>query len=176
MLVAAMNPCRCGYYGDPVKVCTCNESDRKRYLNKVSGPLLDRIDMHVAVERASYQEMRGEGLAVAAPKDLPAVSSAMLREGVMRAVETQRRRYEGMNIANNARLSPRETERFCRLDGTCSRLMEAAFARYSLSARSYHRILRTSRTIADIEGCEAIREEHLLEALSYRMPERFFES
>ena len=176
MLVAAMNPCRCGYYGDPVKVCTCNESDRKRYLNKVSGPLLDRIDMHVAVERTTYREMSGPGPAIAAPPDEAAVSSAMLRQGVMQAVEMQRRRYEGLGIANNARLSPRETERFCRLDSSCSALMEAAFSRYSLSARSYHRILRTARTIADIDGCGEIREDHLLEALSYRMPERFFES
>ena len=176
MLVAAMNPCRCGYYGDPVKVCTCNESDRKRYLNKVSGPLLDRIDMHVAVERTTYREMSGPGPAIAAPPDEAAVSSAMLRQGVMQAVEMQRQRYEGLGIANNARLSPRETERFCRLDSSCSALMEAAFSRYSLSARSYHRILRTARTIADIDGCGEIREDHLLEALSYRMPERFFES
>ena len=176
MLVAAMNPCRCGYYGDPVKTCTCNESDRKRYLGKVSGPLLDRIDMHVAVERTSYLDMRGNGPAIEAPPAEEELSSAMLREGVMRAAAIQQQRYKGLNIANNARLSPRETERFCALDGACSRLMEAAFARYSLSARSYHRILRTARTIADIGASEAIREEHLLEALSYRMPERFFES
>ena len=100
----------------------------------------------------------------------------MLREGVVRAAEVQRQRYKGLNITNNARLSPQQTERFCRLDDPCSKLMEAAFTRYSLSARAYHRILRTARTIADLAASDAIREEHLLEALSYRMPERFFEN
>ena len=175
MLVAAMNPCRCGYFGDPVKTCTCNESDRKRYIGKVSGPLLDRIDMHVAVERATYQEMSRKTPDLKAPAALPEVSSADLREGVMQAMEMQAVRYAGLPIANNARLSPKETESFCRLDDPCSKLMEAAFSRYQLSARSYHRILRTARTIADIEASPHIREEHLLEALSYRMPERFFE-
>ncbi len=175
MLVAAMNPCRCGYYGDPVKVCTCSESDRKRYIGRVSGPLLDRIDMHVAVERTSYEDMtrRTPDRQAPAPADL---SSSDLREGVMRAAAMQQARYRHSPARNNAGLSPKETERFCPLDGPCSRLMETAFTRYQLSARSYHRILRTARTIADIEGSEDIREEHLLEALSYRMPERFFEN
>ena len=176
MLVAAMNPCRCGYYGDPVKPCTCNESDRRRYIGKVSGPLLDRIDMHIAVERTSYEEIRSGGYRLSSQNETPVISSAMLREGVVRAAEVQRQRYKGLNITNNARLSPQQTERFCRLDDPCSKLMEAAFTRYSLSARAYHRILRTARTVADLAASEAIREEHLLEALSYRMPERFFEN
>ena len=87
----------------------------------------------------------------------------------------QKARYEGLGIANNAALTPRQTEHYCPLDRTCSRMMEAAFRRYHLSARSYHRILRTARTVADLDESAAIREEHLLEALSYRMPERFFE-
>ena len=175
MLVAAMNPCRCGYYGDPVRVCTCSESDRKRYIGKVSGPLLDRIDMHVAVERIAYQEIRGgTALDVGNCRERP-VSSAELREGVMRAVERQKARYEGMPVANNASLTPRLTEEFCPLDSSCSQLMESAFRRYHLSARSYHRVLRTARTAADLDGSDAICREHLLESLSYRMPERFFE-
>ena len=174
MLVAAMNPCRCGYYGDPVKVCTCNESERKKYIGKVSGPLLDRIDMHVAVERVAYREIRS-GLRPGAEKGDPPISSAMLREGVVRAVEMQKCRYRGLAIRNNASLTPQQTERYCPLDSACSRVMEAAFSRYSLSARAYHRILRTARTIADLEESEAIREKHVLEALSYRMPERYFE-
>ena len=174
MLVAAMNPCRCGYYGDSVKVCTCNESERKKYIGKVSGPLLDRIDMHVAVERVAYREIR-TGLQPGAEKGDPPISSAMLREGVVRAVEMQKCRYRGLAIRNNASLTPQQTERFCTLDSACSKVMEAAFSRYSLSARAYHRILRTARTIADLEESEAIRETHVLEALSYRMPERYFE-
>ena len=174
MLVAAMNPCRCGYYGDPVKTCTCNESERKKYIGKVSGPLLDRIDMHVAVERVAYREIRS-GPYLKAEKGDPPISSAMLREGVVRAVEMQKKRYQGMPIRNNASLTPQQTERYCPLDSACSRVMEAAFSRYSLSARAYHRILRTARTIADLEESGAIREAHVLEALSYRMPERYFE-
>ena len=174
MLVAAMNPCRCGYYGDPVKVCTCNESERKKYIGKVSGPLLDRIDMHVAVERVAYREIRS-GLRLGAEKGDPPISSAMLREGVVRAVEMQKKRYQGLPIRNNASLTPQQTERYCPLDSACSKVMEAAFSRYSLSARAYHRILRTARTFADLEESEAIREKPVLEAFSYRMPERYFE-
>ena len=174
MLVAAMNPCRCGYYGDPVKTCTCNESERKKYIGKVSGPLLDRIDMHVAVERVAYREIRS-GPYLKAEKGDPPISSAMLREGVVRAVEMQKKRYQGLPIRNNASLTPQQTERYCPLDSACSRVMEAAFSRYSLSARAYHRILRTARTVADLEESGAIREAHVLEALSYRMPERYFE-
>ena len=175
MLVAAMNPCRCGYYGDPLRACTCNESDRKKYTGRVSGPLLDRIDMHIAVERVAYQEIRG-GLPLSAPGkgDAP-VSSAVLREGVMKAVRVQKDRYQGLSVINNASLTPKQTEEYCALDRACAKLMETAFRRYSLSARSYHRILRTARTVADLEESGPIREEHLLEALSYRMPERFFE-
>ena len=174
MLVAAMNPCRCGYWGDPVRTCSCNESERKRYIGKVSGPLLDRIDLHIAVERIAYQEIRTLPPVSLRGEDAP-ISSKQLREGVMKAVERQKERYKGLSIANNASLTPAMTERFCPLDGACGKLMEAAFSQYHLSARSYHRILRTARTIADLEGAEAIAQEHLLEALSYRMPERYFE-
>ena len=175
ILVAAMNPCRCGYYGDPVRPCTCNESDRKKYIGKVSGPLLDRIDMHVAVERIDYQEIRGQRKAPAEGVKEDPVTSAALREGVIRAVEMQKERYKGLGIRSNACLTPRQTERYCTLDRACAGLMETAFRRYHLSARSFHRILRTARTVADLAQSSEIREEHLLEALSYRMPERFFE-
>ena len=170
-----MNPCRCGYYGDPVRTCTCNESDRKRYIGRISGPLLDRIDMHIAVERVAYQEIRG-GLRPAVPPadDVP-VSSADLRKGVLRAIGMQKERYRGLAAVNNASLTPKQTEEYCSLDRNCTELMESAFRRYNLSARSYHRILRTARTVADLDESAGIREEHLLEALSYRMPERFFE-
>ena len=131
--------------------------------------------MHVAVERIAYGEIRGDLHPAAAKQTEPPVSSAVLREGVMRAVAMQKKRYEGQRIASNARLTPRQTEEYCPLDRACAKLMESAFRRYHLSARSYHRILRTARTVADLAGKDAICEEHLLEALSYRMPERFFE-
>ncbi|NMA93184.1 MAG: YifB family Mg chelatase-like AAA ATPase, partial [Clostridiales bacterium] len=168
MLVAAMNPCRCGYYGDPVKACKCTESDRLRYIGRVSGPLLDRIDLHVAMERTVYEDIAGER-----PRDESLVSSEMLREGVIRAREMQKRRYRGPGIDTNAQLGPSQIDDFCRLDEECGKIMEAAFSRYSMSARSYHRTLKVARTVADLGGSEEIKREHLLEALSYRLPEKF---
>lgn len=171
MLVAAMNPCRCGYYGDPVKPCKCTESDRLRYIGRISGPLLDRIDLHVAMERTVYEDIAGER-----PADEAVVSSEMLGEGVLRAREMQKRRYRGLGISTNAQLGPAQIDDFCRLDENCKNIMEAAFSRYSMSARSYHRTLKVARTAADLAGSEEIKREHLLEALSYRLPERFFGS
>ncbi len=168
MLVAAMNPCRCGYFGDPVKPCTCSESDRRKYVGRVSGPLLDRIDIHVALERSSYAEVSAEN----AP---PSVSSEDLRKGVEVARLLQEERYRGLRIRSNAELTPLQIGRFCRLDSACETIMEAAFSRYSLSARSYHRVLKVARTIADLAGSAAIGQEHLLEALGYRLPEKYFQ-
>lgn len=169
MLTAAMNPCKCGYYGDPVKPCTCTETDRRKYIGKVSGPLLDRIDMHVAMDRVVYSDVAEAG-------DLKTeeISSAQLREGVIRAAEIQKERYKSINILSNSQLNPTHIHKYCKADKAASKLMERAFSSYDLSARSYHRILKVARTAADLEGSEIIREEHMLEALSYRMPERFF--
>ncbi len=168
MLVAAMNPCRCGYYGDPVKPCKCTESDRLRYIGRVSGPLLDRIDLHVAMERTVYEDISG-----ARSGDEVSASSGVLREGVIRARDMQKRRYAGLGINTNAQLGPAQIDSFCRLDSECRGIMEAAFSRYAMSARSYHRTLKVARTVADLAQSEEIRKEHLLEALSYRMPEKF---
>ncbi|HPX70577.1 MAG TPA: YifB family Mg chelatase-like AAA ATPase [Bacillota bacterium] len=161
MLIAAMNPCRCGYYGDPVRPCTCTASDRQRYAGKLSGPLLDRIDIHISMGRVDYDD-------IAAHETHPGTDSARLREGVMRAVEVQRRRYRGLDISCNSQLTPDMIRRFCRLNDVCSSLMREAFSKWRLSARSYHRILRVARTVADIEEIEEIQEEHILEAISYR--------
>ena len=167
MLVAAMNPCRCGWYGDPVKKCSCSESDRKRYVSRVSGPLLDRIDIHVVMERIVYEQLDiGGG---ASPVD-----SAALRAGVERAEAVQRERFKGKELCRNGRLSPDQIRKYCALDAECGEIMKLAYARLNLSARSYHRVLRVARTAADIEGSENIRPEHLLEALSYRIPEKYF--
>ena len=168
MLVAAMNPCRCGYFGDPVRPCSCSESDRKRYVGRVSGPLLDRIDINVALERIPYAEIRNSSTA-------KSVSSADLREGVERAFAMQKRRYKDLDSDYNSQLTPQQIRRFCRLDERCETLMEDAFRKWSLSARVYHRILRVARTIADIDCVEDIGEEHILEALSYRLPEKYFD-
>lgn len=167
MLVAAMNPCRCGYYGDPVKTCTCTDSERKRYMGKVSGPLLDRIDLHVSMERIVYEELSsGMGLR--------STDTESLKEGVIRAIEMQKKRYRDCSINYNSQLTPRLIKDFCNLNPKAQELMEAAFVKWNMSARSYHRILKVARTIADIRESEIIEEEDVLEALSYRMPDKYF--
>jgi magnesium chelatase family protein len=166
MLVAATNPCRCGFYGDPVKPCSCSESDRKRYMSRISGPLLDRIDLHVVMERPVYGEMSGaEG---------KRTGSAELREGVMRAHAVQAARYDGLGISRNSQLTAALIERFCVMEEGCRDIISAAFSRLGLSARAYHRVLKTARTIADLEEAELISPLHLSEALSYRLPEKYF--
>lgn len=168
ILVAAMNPCRCGYYGDPVKTCTCSESDRQRYIGKVSGPLLDRIDLHISMERIVYKDISLEN------NNQCGKTSAQLRAEAIVAHQMQKRRYAELPIDYNAQLSPRQIKEYCVLDKGCSALLEEAFSLWNLSARSYHRILKVARTAADLAGSQTINEEHILEALSYRIPDRFF--
>ncbi|NCB41444.1 MAG: ATP-binding protein [Clostridia bacterium] len=166
ILVAAMNPCRCGYYGDPVKVCTCTESDRQRYVGKVSGPLLDRIDLHIAMEQIFYKDVATQN-----SEEKGKTTSAMRAE-VSAAYELQKNRYAKLSIDYNSQMTPRQIKKYCVLDDRCSKLLEEAFSVWRLSARSYHKILKVARTIADLSGCSSIKEEHILEALSYRMPDR----
>lgn len=166
MLIAAMNPCKCGFYGDPVKPCTCSQSERQRYISKISGPLLDRIDIHVSMNRIVYEDITGNPLS--------GLSTARLREGVETAMEMQKNRYkktEGLNY--NSQLPPSLVERYCGLNKECKDIMKNAFETWDLSARSYHRILKVARTIADVDASEEILAKHLLEALSYRMPDSF---
>ncbi len=167
MLVAAMNPCRCGYYGDPVRKCTCTETDRQRYIGRISGPLLDRIDIHVSMERVVYGDMSGSARK-------PGLSTAELREAVVSASKLQAQRYKNCGIDRNSQLTPALIKRFCVLESDASDIIRGAFESLSLSARSYHRILKVARTVADIGGSERIRSADILEALSYRCPERFF--
>jgi magnesium chelatase family protein len=167
MLVAAMNPCRCGYYGDPVKQCSCTESDRIRYISKLSGPLLDRIDMHIAMERIVYQDISAENIGECA-------NTAALRKKVISASKIQRERYIKHGITGNSQLTPQLIKNYCHLDESGQSIMEAAFSKWHMSARSYHRILRLSRTVADLDASENIKDFHVLEALSYRMPDKYF--
>jgi magnesium chelatase family protein len=180
ILIVAMNPCPCGYRGDPSHVCTCGELQRRRYLSKVSGPLLDRIDIHVQVSGVEYAVLSGNGGA----------SSAILKEGVMKAAEMQLRRREeeacslscgdgtrgasenrGSDLyRRNARLSPDRIERECRIDAEAERLLRKAYAVYGFSARQGMKMLRVARTIADLEGSEHIAADHISEAISYRRP------
>ena len=167
MLVGAMNPCRCGYYGDPVKQCTCSESDRMKYVGRVSGPLLDRIDIHVCVERVVYAE-------IDASSRVAATSTAELKKGVDSAHRMQSRRYKDSSIKFNSQLPAPMVERYCVPDEEGRRLLKTAFEKWDLSARSYHRLLRLSRTIADMDMSEDIKSSHVLEALQFRFPERLF--
>lgn len=163
MLVAAMNPCPCGYYGDPRRTCTCTLPQLLRYRNRISGPLMDRIDLHVEVPALRYQELAG-GQA--------GEESAQIRERVTRARAIQRRRFEKLKIHCNAQMGTRHIKKFCQVDEPSRKLMEMAVDRLGMSARAYSRILKIARTIADLEGSEEIRAHHVSEAIQYRSLDR----
>ena len=159
MLAAAMNPCRCGWRGHPSGRCTCSEAAVEKYVGRVSGPLLDRIDLHVEVPSVDFDAMRRRE----APE-----SSAAVRERVNAARARQAERFEGTEAACNAHMTPAMVGEHCRLDERGERILRSAFDRMGLTARSHDRILRVARTIADLEGEEAISAAHLAEAVQYR--------
>ncbi|HXH21614.1 MAG TPA: ATP-binding protein, partial [Dehalococcoidia bacterium] len=165
MLVAAMNPCRCGNYGDPVKQCVCSESTVSRYQRRISGPLLDRIDIFVEVPRIDYEKL--SSLA-------PAEPSVAVRERVDRARTLQNQRFEAAATQCNAEMTPAEVRDFCqtRLDEGARSLLKLATSQLSLSARAFHRILKVARTVADLAGAETIGAAHLAEAVQYRQRTR----
>ena len=159
MLVCAMNPCRCGWYGHPSGRCTCSEQQVEAYMRRISGPLLDRIDMHVEVPSVAYDAMRRR------TKPEP---SAAIRQRVNAAREVQKTRFAGTGVSCNAYMTPAMIGQFCQLDEAGERLMQSAFDRMGLTGRSHDRILRMARTIADLEGSESILPAHLAEAIQYR--------
>ena len=159
MLVCAMNPCRCGWYGHPSGHCKCSANEVRRYQNRVSGPLLDRIDIIVEVPALEYDEIR---------RKAPAESSAAIRERVNAARAVQRERFPDDSTMCNAHMSTRELRQFCSLSEEGEELMRDAFDAMGLSARSHDRILRVARTIADLDGAEEIGVEHIAEAIQYR--------
>jgi magnesium chelatase family protein len=162
-LVAAMNPCPCGYYGSFMRQCRCNSSIIQRYRARISGPLLDRIDIHVEVAQLSEQELMSR----------PAgETSADIRARVLRARVLQDRRFEGSSARCNATMSPAEIQTHCELDRESRQVLTVALRDLSLSARAYDRILRTSLTIADLEGAAGIGVEHVSEAIQYRALDR----
>ena len=158
-MVCAMNPCRCGWWGHPSGRCTCSPREVARYAEKISGPLLDRIDLHVNVPAVDYESMRR--------RNRPE-SSAQVKARVDAARAIQTRRFRGTDTTCNAAMTPGQIAAFCGLDSAGETLMEAAFARLGLTARSHDRILRVARTIADLDGADAISAEHLAEAVQYR--------
>lgn len=167
MLVAAMNPCPCGYLGDSAHQCTCRPEQVARYRHKLSGPLLDRIDLHVEAPAVGYNELRNDCSATP-----PEWTSAGMREKIMKARAIQERRFANSPFHYNSELSGSMLDKYCRLDESCHILMRAAMQRLGLSARAYSRILRVARTIADLEESESIKEAHLAEAIGLRLLDR----
>lgn len=163
MLIASMNPCPCGYYGSTEKECQCSKSTIEKYLNRISGPLLDRIDLHVEVKKVEYKKLN---------TDIKIENSKQIKDRVNKARKIQYNRYEDLNIFSNSELTPKMTEKYCILDKECKKILELAFNKLGLSARSYSRILKVSRTIADLDEKEKIEKKHLLEAIQYRSLDR----
>jgi magnesium chelatase family protein len=159
MLVAAMNPCPCGYYGDPVKDCKCSSSEISRYQKRISGPLLDRIDIFIEVPRVEYEKLTDDTLGE---------SSEKVRSRVEAARQIQQKRFEGTKLMCNTEMTPIEVKEFCRVDTPAQSLLRTAMKQLHLTARAFHRILKLARTIADLDGANIIKANHLAEALQYR--------
>ncbi|MER3438820.1 MAG: magnesium chelatase, partial [Chloroflexota bacterium] len=158
-LVAAMNPCPCGYFGDPVRECRCAPAAVARYQKKISGPLLDRIDIHVEVPRIAYEQLADRRAGE---------PSTAVRARVEAARARQAERFAGTGLLTNADMGPRELAKHVVLDAAGEGMMKAAVRQLQLSARAYHRVLKLARTIADLAGVEQVRAEHIAEALQYR--------
>ena len=163
MLVAALNPCPCGYRTDHRRSCHCTPPQIDKYMGKVSGPLLDRIDLHIEVPAAEYKELAS---------DVQGTSSAEMREQVASARHLQELRFRGLPTEYNGQMKSREIREYCRLEAAEVELMKAAVNDLGLSARAHDKVLRVSRTIADLEGESAIQSHHLTEAINYRMLDR----
>lgn len=159
MLVAAMNPCACGHYGDSIKSCRCTAQQIRQYQGRISGPLLDRIDIHVTVPSIRHRDLKGR---------YTAETSAVIRERVVKARDLQRRRFAREEGALNARMTQAEIKEFCRLDEESVKILEMAMEKLGLSARAYTKVLKVARTIADLEGSGEVRSPHVAEAIQYR--------
>lgn len=165
MLIASMNPCPCGYYGSTIKKCVCNSQQISKYMNRISGPLLDRIDLHIEVQPVKYEKIENDN-----PE-----SSNDIRIRVNHARNIQKNRYKKENIFCNSELSPNQIKIYCDIDKECKELLKKAFNKLGLSARAYGRILKVSRTIADLDSSEKIQKKHIAEAIQYRnLDKKFF--
>lgn len=163
MLVAAMNPCPCGFFGDPHKECSCSPIQIQKYRTKISGPLLDRIDIHIEVPTVKYRELSSE---------TGGEASSTIRERVNHARDIQKRRFHGGRIHSNAQMTPRYVKKFSKPDESGIKLLETAVDRLGLSARAYDRILKVARTIADLDESEEVRSHHIAEGIQYRSLDR----
>ncbi len=163
MLVAAMNPCPCGFFGHPTRECTCSQNSVHRYLNRISGPMLDRLDLHVEVPPVDYAALSSER---------EEESSAEIRERVNKARKVQQERYKGTGVTCNARLTPALLKKYCVLTDDASKYLSLSFERLGMSARAYDRILKVARTVADLDGSEIIEKNHIFTAISFRSLDR----
>jgi magnesium chelatase family protein len=168
MLAAAMNPCPCGFWNDPTRECRCTPPQIQRYVGRISGPLLDRIDIHIDVPAVRFKELRGTD---GAPEG---ESSSEIRARVVAARDRQRVRLQGEGIFSNASMTPRLIRKYCRIDAESERLLESAMTRLGLSARAYDRILKVSRTIADLDDKPEIGPVQVSEAVGYRSLDRTY--
>ena len=160
-------PQPCGFWNDPTRECRCSPLQIQRYVGRISGPLLDRIDIHIDVPAVKFRDLTGD-----APPETD--DSATIRDRVISAREKQRTRLAQEKIFSNAEMTPRMIRRHCRIDAESEQMLERAMTRLGLSARAYDRILKVSRTIADLEGCEEIRSAHVAEAVGYRSLDRTY--
>jgi magnesium chelatase family protein len=165
MLVGAMNPCNCGFYGDPTRECRCTPPQIQRYISKVSGPLLDRIDIHINVPAVKVSELSAKE---------NGESSAEIRERVVRARKVQQERFSGEHVYCNAQMPSRLIRKYCQLNSSAQQLLERAIMKLGLSARAYDRILKVSRTIVDLEAMDQIEDKHISEAVQYRTLDRTY--
>ena len=164
MLVASMNPCPCGYYNHPTKPCVCSPSQVQKYLNKISGPLLDRIDIQVEIVPVPFNDL---------VKEIPSESSATIRERVIRARQVQEQRFaDEPGIHCNAQMTPRLLQKYATPDERGRAMLQSAMERLNLSARAYDRILKVARTIADLDGSDTVQSTHIAEAIGYRSLDR----
>lgn len=161
ILLAAMNPCPCGYLGDSEKHCTCSDYQIKQYRSKLSGPLLDRIDIVIDVPRLKLNELMSAA-------DEQAESSEQIRQRVVKARNIQLERYKGLGIYTNSELTPKLIKKFCRLDNSSAEILKEAVRKFNLSARAYDRLLKLARTIADLDSCDSIQTGHIAQAIQYR--------
>ena len=157
IFIGATNPCRCGFLGDPVHRCTCSQTEIEKYRSRLSGPLADRIDMCIEIQRADYGEMKGERTQ----------STCQLRRMVEAAGKIQDMRFEGREFSRNSRMNERDVEEFCQLKKDCRRFIGRLYDVFGISPRRYHKILKLARTLADMDGEDDLEEEHLASAFQY---------